>query len=347
MHTPRSSVLVAASLFPILWLVQAAGAADRVIVFGDSWSDLGFNSLRDTFVAHAPGNDAVDAAISGLEADEMNSSNPSWGLPFITSTIAAHPTADLVHLSLGGNDLRTEFHASLTPAEQDALLTGIADNIEAVVTHIVSQRPDIEVFYSSYDYLRPLPNMGTPFEVNTVLEQLQSRMESRLAGIPRATTHSFYGLMQTLFGQSEFGLAPGDSSLPDIHLPGPPEAFWDEIHLSFDMGFGGGPFGYDLLAEEQYDAFYKWRMEPVTGDFDSDGDGDGADFLFWQRGDYPDPLSPSYLAAWEDRFGSSGMIVAGASEATAIPEPSAFVSMVLGLTFFLTPSAKESHGSHG
>jgi hypothetical protein len=39
------------------------------------------------------------------------------------------------------------------------------------------------------------------------------------------------------------------------------------------------------------------------GDFDEDGDIDGNDFLKWQRGQSPNPLSASDLALWESTFG--------------------------------------------
>ena len=53
------------------------------------------------------------------------------------------------------------------------------------------------------------------------------------------------------------------------------------------------------------------------GDFDFDGDVDGADFLIWQRGGSPNPLSASDLADWRANYGT------GSSVATnvAVPEP--------------------------
>jgi len=62
----------------------------------------------------------------------------------------------------------------------------------------------------------------------------------------------------------------------------------------------------------------------VPGDFD--GDVDGADFLLWQRGGLPNPISPSDLAAWETNY-STGSIVAASS---AVPEPSAVFLAVVG-----------------
>ena len=54
-----------------------------------------------------------------------------------------------------------------------------------------------------------------------------------------------------------------------------------------------------------------------SGDFDCDGDVDGDDFLSWQRGESPDPLSASDLADWEANYGAPPLEAA----AGAVPEP--------------------------
>jgi hypothetical protein len=54
------------------------------------------------------------------------------------------------------------------------------------------------------------------------------------------------------------------------------------------------------------------------GDFDFDGYVDGRDFLAWQRGDSPSPLSAEDLAAWQTNYGVTPLLTAAA---TAIPEP--------------------------
>jgi len=267
-HMPVSKITLVftVSLLVLLSIDRTSNASDRVVVFGDSWGVLTAPSLQKTFDLQAPGNDVLSAAHLGERATDMITADPEHGLPYIASTLAAHPTADLVHLSIGGNDLRSQWTAGMSPADEDELLTSISDNVETIAAHIVAQRPDIEVLYSSYTYARPSA-LGTPLEVNTVLEELQSRVDARLQNIPRATAYNFYGLMQTLWGQSEFGLPPGDPSLPDINLPGPPEAFIDDIHLTLDLGQGGGPFGYDQLADEQFSVFYASRLVPEPGAF--------------------------------------------------------------------------------
>lgn len=54
---------------------------------------------------------------------------------------------------------------------------------------------------------------------------------------------------------------------------------------------------------------------PEPGDFNTDGYIDGQDFLEWQRGNSPNPLSSDDLATWEAGFGSA------AAAANPVPEP--------------------------
>jgi hypothetical protein len=82
-----------------------------------------------------------------------------------------------------------------------------------------------------------------------------------------------------------------------------------------DENFGGLPIlgVWDDLTVEAI-------VPDIDPDFDGDGDVDGADFLLWQRGGTPSPLSPDELAAWQSDFGtlpSTGL--------SAVPEPSALL----------------------
>jgi hypothetical protein len=67
---------------------------------------------------------------------------------------------------------------------------------------------------------------------------------------------------------------------------------------------------------------------PLAGDFDLDQDVDGADFLIWQRGGSPNPLSTGDLAAWRANYGAPAV---GAVQ--AVPEPGSFLlaGIALGL----------------
>lgn len=56
----------------------------------------------------------------------------------------------------------------------------------------------------------------------------------------------------------------------------------------------------------------------IPGDFDLDGDVDGRDFLMWQRGESPTPLSATNLASWQTNYGKGS---APLSFDSVVPEP--------------------------
>ena len=66
-----------------------------------------------------------------------------------------------------------------------------------------------------------------------------------------------------------------------------------------------------------------------VGDFDSDGDVDGADFLTWQRGESPIPWNSSALDVWQTNIGATASAATPLS--MAVPEPASFL---LGFTVF-------------
>ena len=68
----------------------------------------------------------------------------------------------------------------------------------------------------------------------------------------------------------------------------------------------------------------------LRGDFDDDGDVDGADSLVWQRGT-PGAFDENDLSSWEDNFGTLPLLVA----AQAVPEPASLVLAVLGCVALL------------
>ncbi len=63
------------------------------------------------------------------------------------------------------------------------------------------------------------------------------------------------------------------------------------------------------------------------GDFDGNGRVDGNDFLAWQRGQSPNPLSSSDLADWRANYGAGG----AAAATGAVPEPNSLALTGLAL----------------
>lgn len=77
-------------------------------------------------------------------------------------------------------------------------------------------------------------------------------------------------------------------------------------------------------------------VDGVAGDFDGDNYVDGADFLDWQRGGSPAPLSAADLATWKANFGAAPPV------ATAIPEPTT-LAMALGLFGLVAGGRRRNH----
>jgi hypothetical protein len=66
----------------------------------------------------------------------------------------------------------------------------------------------------------------------------------------------------------------------------------------------------------------------LAGDFNNDKTVDGADFLRWQRGQSPTPLSQLDLNTWRTNFGQSILAVPALS---SVPEPSTALLLPLGV----------------
>jgi autotransporter-associated beta strand protein len=79
-------------------------------------------------------------------------------------------------------------------------------------------------------------------------------------------------------------------------------------------------------------------FEPPTsdGDYDNDGDVDGRDFLVWQRGGSPNPLSASDLAIWQTNYGTNQPLAA----TTAVPEPGSLALIALSFATLVLSKRK-------
>lgn len=106
---------------------------------------------------------------------------------------------------------------------------------------------------------------------------------------------------------------------------------------------------WDSLAFSPIDTLHYAQnplaAEPPAGDadFDEDGDVDGRDFLVWQRGQSPNPLSNSDLAEWQAAYGGTALSAIDrepegvpripAANTSSLPEPS--TTLLLGVFLVL------------
>ncbi|QDT73690.1 beta strand repeat-containing protein [Lacipirellula limnantheis] len=84
--------------------------------------------------------------------------------------------------------------------------------------------------------------------------------------------------------------------------------------------YGGTLLTISYAGGDGNDVFIN-TVAGLAGDFDFDDDVDGADFLLWQRGASPNPLSAGDLATWQANFGSPS----STPRTSTVPEPHAFL----------------------
>lgn len=247
----------------IVAVMTTANAQEpRILVVGDSWA-VPMRAFALTNALNEPGLGeygvvGATTAIGGTLASQW--ATPG-GLNLITQALEANPTIDIVHLSMGGNDVLRALPIVLV--EVPALVAQIYDDIDTVVNHILSIRPDAKVALCSYDYI-------SDASLNEILQVMAETAVVRSHMNPLYYYINNYGLMQYTYGYPGL-FGPGEVPYPggypsytplmggDFTLPSPPAALSDAIHLTYD--------GYDILALRCVDEFYAgWLTAPPPPD---------------------------------------------------------------------------------
>lgn len=322
-------MLLVGEALPVLG--QCPQAQNRVLLVGDSWAEVMWNqrNLQRTFDAagradvleYNPPSTPVDqrTAISGMTASAYNT--PAF-LQRITDALAAQPTIDMVHVSLGGNDLLASWKASMGPAEEEALFDSIRDNIAGVVQHCLNQRPNIRVVIVGYDFLNFLdtssnsscvamwllmdgPSVRRLNDALTLLEAKKRDLANSLG--PRVAYVHNLGLMQFWVGYPPWfgpflvsppGGPPAYSPFPGGNPDFPTHTSrlasngTDCIHLNVQ--------GYDELAANAYQQVYgaQIALPAPTAEFSSEG-GWNDGYIFTDTSGNPSGVDTSTLRLGE------------------------------------------------
>ena len=251
-------------------------SAERIVTIGDSWAWLvangapgstvnqaGFsNSLQNVLNTYHPGVTAANESFMGGTAAQM-----ATMLSSINDRVNAHPEADIVWLSIGGNDMLAGALAGgytnlLTQEQKNALYATIKNNVQIVVDDILSIRPDIQIMIEGYDAINvwDLPNgtaannlranLGIVKSGNVLVDAQQNLtlnqgfmdLEANIASIAtqnsRVAFVNNWGLNHTVVGYSGyFGNFPAIGAFPpDVYpyLPTPSSRMnsGDAIHLN-------------------------------------------------------------------------------------------------------------------
>jgi lysophospholipase L1-like esterase len=142
--------------------LSAPAATPRILYVGDSWTyypwaeqsppALGSVLSRPDIVSAIGGeySEVGDIALHGATAAQ-------WDTPElkaeITQKLGEYPSIDVVHISLGGNDVNLGWKITHSPEQTAALLSETVNHIRNVVLHCLSVRPNVRVAICGYDYL--------------------------------------------------------------------------------------------------------------------------------------------------------------------------------------------------
>ncbi len=321
MHSSRVIIcflLFVAVFTPIVTAQPACppSAQTRVLLVGDSWTHILWNNrtYKDVFdqFGFADKIERGDnTAIGGTTAS-------FWALPgnlaVIVNELQQNPTADIVLLSIGGNDMlagingaQPGWHTGLSVADESLLFDRIQADIQAIVDGIKNVRPNIEIVFSGYDYLNLVEtvindqsgatvllwgNLGqpNPLQINSAFVRFEQRKVNIANADPRVHYVQGFGLMQFVYGYPGFFpaytvAAPGQQPPAYAPFPGgdanfatPPVALAgggsDAIHLSDE--------GYKHLVVNQTASYFwnKFRGDPNATFKSEGGTNDG-----WVRSD--------------------------------------------------------------
>lgn len=203
----------------------------------------------------------------------------------IQALIDDNPTIDIVHLSIGGNDVLGDWHIDFTQQATDSLKQAVFDRLVQVIEFIKSTRPGMRILWSGYAYpnfgevIGELPSflqsihpfygtwegMGFPTfaQLNPLLNEFSAQLEAYAATDPQVDFVTATGLMQYTHGQtSPLAVPPGGTYPPytvplpagDVSYPSPKSTmrnygvFLDCFHLSAQ--------GYADLVEYHTQKFY-------------------------------------------------------------------------------------------
>ena len=260
-------------------------AHDRILVVGDSWAAgvVGFKAFEQVFERrgiHGVEVEGSKTAIGGSRADQWATYH-GGKLDILASELESHPTIDIVHLSIGGNDflsycLKNDI-AEVTPEARQEKWNAIRTDIETIVRHIQAKRPGTRVLLCGYDTLDPdriaqsygLKAKGGPSTraMNEALVEFARGQLDLAQSIDGFEFVQNFGLLQYHFG-IEGHLLP--KSVP---LPGGAPDYIPFPGGNLDYGSGAAmpdgvhptPEGYVILVQNCFDQFYGDWLNPGNG----------------------------------------------------------------------------------
>ncbi len=247
----------------------------RILLAGDSWS--AFLHAYGSFHTVLPEYTGLEEYRSlGYKTSIVGVSSSGYNQPeilaLVSEELAAYPTVDIVHLSLGGNSILygDSWQPGMTPAQEQALYNQITGEIEDVIDYVLAIRPDIRIGLCGYTFVDHDRDGATVQEMNEALVGMEQAKLALTQSKERVYYIHHLGLMQYHYGvpDAEPPITPETLPYPGGYpaytpMPGgtvahnaPLEALVDnDIHLT--------QAGYTILARRCVDEFYEeWLSWP-------------------------------------------------------------------------------------
>ena len=280
---------------------------DRVILAGDSWAAFmnGDQTLNEGLknVGHSDKRVLSNPVISENGADTWDFIGEDKQNA-IRALVDANPTVDIIHMSIGGNDVLGDWNISFSPSETDSLENAVAERLDSIVDFLKTTREGIHVFWpgycypnfeevieeiapfqSSHPFFSTWDDMGQPtFEqLNTILNNFSDSVNVFVQNDPQMDFVPAQGILQYHYGQQDaVGVAPGGTYMPfEAPLPlGYPDypspiesmrlyagIFTDCFHLS--------PDAYLVFFQYQAEKFYQKKLMDEMYELSAGGSVDG------------------------------------------------------------------------
>jgi len=267
----------------------------KLLLVGDSWAafmhaDQTFNNIftkwgfsNYKYVSNGT------IAENGAQTDDFLT---SVKLDEIRAQLDQNPSIEMVHVSIGGNDVLGEWAVSWSQASTDSLKDAVEGRLLAIIDSIKSFKPGIRIVWSGYTY----PNFeeiindffipsqhpfygtwsGMEFptflQLNTILNDFSAEVAVYADADPQVDFVNATGILQYTFGQSTpLGVAPGGTyaqysvPLPEgkPDYPSPKNSMRDYFGVAKDC-FHLSAQGYEDLIGYQFRKFYhKYFMDDV------------------------------------------------------------------------------------
>jgi hypothetical protein len=261
---------------------------EKILLVGDSWAFFmhADGTLNDCLKNYGHSNYSyysnASLAINGARTEDFISAEK---LAELGSVLDDKPAIEVVHLSIGGNDVLGEWNIDFTAGELEDLKAEVISNIMLIVDYLLEVKPNLRIVWSGYMYpnfeeiiadaapfetAHPFyttwEDMGFPsfIQINEVLTSFSDSMATLALLNPKMDYINSPALMQYYFGQEEpLGVAPGGTYPKDFQPLPYGDATYPSPKLSMrDYGLVRDCFhlsaeGFEVMMNYQMLYFYQ------------------------------------------------------------------------------------------